>query len=83
MSAPKRAQSIEAAVDTLRRDGAPFELVLQTKTGRYVEAQGRPLGGRAVMRLKDVSSQRQDYLDLARDHENLKVETLGLRARSR
>ncbi|MEY4092502.1 MAG: hypothetical protein RLZZ496_1684 [Pseudomonadota bacterium] len=78
--APKRAQSIEAAVDTLRRDGTPFELVLQTKTGRYVEAQGRPLGGRAVMRLKDVSSQRQDYLDLARDHENLKVETLGLRA---
>ena len=32
------------------------------------------------MRLKDVSSQRQDYLDLARDHENLKAETLGLRA---
>lgn len=78
--APKRAQSLEVAIDALRRDGTPFELVLQTKTGRYIEAQGRPLGGRAVMRLKDVSSQRQDYLDLARDHENLKAETLGLRA---
>jgi len=78
--APKRAQSLEAAIDALRRNGTPFELVLQTKTGRYIEAQGRPLGGRAVMRLKDVSSQRQDYLDLARDHENLKAETLGLRA---
>ncbi|NBR10763.1 MAG: PAS domain-containing sensor histidine kinase [Alphaproteobacteria bacterium] len=78
--APKRAQSLDAAIDALRRNGTPFELVLQTKTGRYIEAQGRPLGGRAVMRLKDVSSQRQDYLDLARDHENLKAETLGLRA---
>lgn len=78
--APKRAQAIETAIESLRREGTPFDLVLHSKSGRYIEAQGRPLGGRALLRLKDVSGQRQDYLDLARDHENLKIETLGLRA---
>ncbi len=78
--APKRAQAMDEAVTALRKDGTPFQLVLQTKTGRHIDVDGRPITGRAVLRLKDVSGQRQDFLDLARDHENLKVEALGLRA---
>ena len=78
--APKRAQTMDEAVTALRKEGTPFQLVLQTKTGRHIEVDGRPITGRAVLRLKDVSGQRQDFLDLARDHENLKVEALGLRA---
>src|SRR6476646_9251898 len=65
------AHRIELAVDTLRRDGRGFVLTFTTRAGRPIEAEGRAIGGRAVLRLRDVSGIEQELLDLAARHDQL------------
>ncbi len=75
-----RVSLIEAAVAALQGDGTPFQLTVQANNGRHIEVEGRTFSGEAVMRLRDINTQRQEFLKLASDHENLKIETIGLRA---
>ena len=72
------AQRMEQAVDTLRSDGRGFVMTLTTRAGRPIEAEGRAIGGRAVLRLRDVSGIEQELLDLAARHDQLlsDVETM-------
>jgi signal transduction histidine kinase len=72
------ARRMEQAVDTLRRDGRGFVMTLTTRVGRPIEAEGRATGGRAVLRLRDVSGIEQELLDLAARHDQLlsDVETM-------
>jgi hypothetical protein len=75
---PAEAQRMEQAVDTLRSHGRGFVMTLTTRAGRPVEAEGRAIGGRAVLRLRDVSGIEQELLDLAARHDRLlsDVETM-------
>ena len=52
---PDKAQAMERAVDALRASGEGFSMQLMTLNGRAIEADGRAIGGRAVLRLRDVS----------------------------
>ena len=72
------ARRIEQAVDDLRHDGRGFALAFTTRDGRPIEAEGRAVGGRAVLRLRDVSGIEQELLDLAARHDQLlnDVETM-------
>ncbi|HEY7458458.1 MAG TPA: PAS-domain containing protein [Xanthobacteraceae bacterium] len=74
-----RAYAIEHAVDALRRRGEPFSLVLNTKSGRHVEAEGRPIGGAAVLRLRDVTGAKLEHAVLAERHRRLERELEALR----
>jgi signal transduction histidine kinase len=74
-----RAHAIEQAVDALRRRGEAFSLVLATKTGRHVEAEGRPIGGAAVLRLRDVTGAKLDHALLAERYQKLEREMTALR----
>jgi signal transduction histidine kinase len=69
---------MEQAVDTLRSHGRGFVMTLTARAGRPVEAEGRAIGGRAVLRLRDVSGIEQELLDLAARHDRLlsDVETM-------
>ncbi len=75
---PAAAQRMEHAVDTLRRDGRGFVMTLTTSAGRPLEAEGRAVAGRAVLRLRDVSGIESELMDLAARHDRLRgdVETL-------
>jgi signal transduction histidine kinase len=75
---PIAAHRMEEAVDTLRRDGRGFVMTLTSRSGRPIEAEGRAIGGRAVLRLRDVSGIEQELLDLAARHDQLlsDVETM-------
>jgi signal transduction histidine kinase len=75
---PAAAHRMEQAVDTLRRDGRGFVMTLTSRTARPIEAEGRAIGGRAVLRLRDVSGIEQELLDLAARHDQLlnDVETM-------
>jgi signal transduction histidine kinase len=75
---PPAAQRMEQAVETLRSDGRGFVMTLTTTAGRPVEAEGRAVGGRAVLRLRDVSGIERELIDLAARHDKLlsDVETL-------
>jgi len=65
------ARRMEQALDTLRRDGRGFVMTLTTRAARPIEAEGRAIGGRAVLRLRDVSGIEQELLDLAVRHDQL------------
>ena len=53
---PARAAAMEQAVDALRTRGEAFAMAFTTLGGRPIEAQGRAIAGRAVLRLKDAAA---------------------------
>jgi signal transduction histidine kinase len=77
---PDKAQAMERAVDALRARGEFFSIGLMTLAGRVLEADGRAVGGRAVLRLRDVSGIKRDYAELAARHEKVVSDTDSLRA---
>jgi signal transduction histidine kinase len=76
--APDQARPVEEAVEALRLRGESFDLALTTLAGRHVEAEGRALGGSAVLRLRDVTGAKRQVADLAARHDKLlrEVDTL-------
>jgi signal transduction histidine kinase len=68
---PGKAHALEDAVDALRARGESFSLALTTLSGRHVEADGRAIGGRAVMRIRDLSGAKREYAELAAQHQKL------------
>ncbi len=75
-----KAVAMERAVEALRARGEPFSMAFTTLSGRPIEAQGRAVAGRAVLRLKDASGVKRDLLDLAGRYETLQNEIAALRA---
>jgi len=76
----KRARAMEQAVDALRKRGEAFAMTLTTLGGHPIEAHGRAIGGRAVLRLKDASGIKRDLVELLSRHEALRTEVASLRA---
>jgi signal transduction histidine kinase len=52
---PQSALALERHVDQLKSSGESFLVSLITKNGQIVEAAGQAVGGRAVLRLRDIS----------------------------
>ncbi len=78
--APQSAQELEQKVDRLRLLGEPFHLPLSGATGRHFDAEGRAVGGRAVLRLREVSGDRLELIALRERYEATKFDAAGLRA---
>ncbi|HWG06084.1 MAG TPA: ATP-binding protein [Beijerinckiaceae bacterium] len=74
------AQDLEHCVERLRSRGESFRLALVSQTGRHIEADGRAIGGRAVMRLRDISGDRLELIRLREIHAHAQAELDGLRA---
>jgi signal transduction histidine kinase len=77
---PAAAQRMEQAVEALRSDGRGFVMTLTTTAGRPIEAEGRAVGGRAVLRLRDVSGIERELIDLAARHDKLNSDVETMRA---
>jgi signal transduction histidine kinase len=75
-----KATAIERAVDVLRARGEGFAMALTTLAGHPIEAQGRAIGGRAVLRLKDASGIKRELIELVERYEQLSTEVASLRA---
>ena len=74
-----KASAMEQAVEALRARGEAFSMSFTTLAGRPIEAQGRAVAGRAVLRLKDASGVKRELLDLVERHEALLSEVASLR----
>ncbi len=61
----KCAGDLERHLDMLFRTGEAFTTTLKTRTGSYVEALGRTTGGAVVLRLRDLTGERQMQAELA------------------
>ena len=77
---PGKAAAMEHAVDALRARGEAFAMTLTTLSGHPIEAQGRAIGGRAVLRLKDASGIKRELVELVARYERLSTEAASLRA---
>ena len=76
---PAQARTMERLVEALRNDGASFSTALTTLSGRPMEVEGRAIGGRAVLRLRDVGGVRRDLTELSIQHAKLLGEVDSLR----
>lgn len=60
--APADAGRLDTALGRLRDRGEAFRLTLLRSAGGFVEAEGSTLGGRALLRLRDVTQDRSTML---------------------
>ncbi|MGB6538875.1 MAG: PAS-domain containing protein [Xanthobacteraceae bacterium] len=74
-----KAKEMVRAVEALRTHGAAFAMTLTTRRGQPIEALGRVIAGRAVLRLKDAGAVRRDLAQLAERHEKALTELASLR----
>ena len=77
---PASAQSLEHAVDRLRGRGEGFRMAAVTVAGRHMEIEGRAVGGRAILRIRDVSGDRLDLTRLRERYGQVLNEVESLRA---
>jgi len=68
------ASMLENAVEALRKRGQAFGFSILTPRGRHVEAEGRPVGGVAVLRLRDVTGAKRDHAAVVTMHKQLEDE---------
>ena len=76
---PDKAQAIESAVAALRQEGKSFTQMLTTLQHRHLAVEGRAIGGRAVLRIKDLTGAKSELAELAADHQQLRrdIDTVG------
>ena len=65
------AQTLKASLDQLFAIGRSFNVILRTLAGGNVEAEGRAAGGRAVLRLKDISGYKLELSQISDTHNAL------------
>lgn len=76
----KCAGDLERYLDLLFRTGEGFTATLKTRSGSYVEALGRTTGGAVVLRLRDLTGERQMQAELAAKNAKISGELHMLQA---
>ncbi len=76
---PAQAQTLEANVALLRERGHGFRQDLVSQNGRHLEAEGRAIGSRVVMRVRDVSGDRLELMRLRKVQAEQKAQLEILR----
>jgi len=61
--APQDAGALDEAVEALRVRGTAFRITLHSLSGRFVEAQGQAVGGRALLRLRETTEERRSLIE--------------------
>ncbi|MBW3099106.1 sensor histidine kinase [Pseudohoeflea coraliihabitans] len=65
------ARKLDEAIDRLRSQAEQFEMTLETRQGRVLEAQGRVAGGRAFVRFVALSNLRAELAGLQAENTRL------------
>jgi signal transduction histidine kinase len=74
----ERAHELATAIASLRAEGDGFSMLLTTTDGRHLKADGRAVGGRAVMKLRDVSGVEGELAALTARYDKLESDTEAL-----
>ena len=78
--APAAARDMEHAVDALRARGISFAMTVTTLSDRIIEAEGHVIGGRAILRLREVSGAKYELAELTARHRKHIGDTAALAA---
>jgi len=73
-------EDLKEALDCLFSEGRAFTLYLKLKTGVSIEADGRAVGPRAVLRLRDVAGTKRDLARILEQHRSLSNDFRASRA---
>ena len=76
---PDQSRAICGAVEALRARGTGFALTLTTPSHRLIEVDGQAIGGRAVLRLRNVSGIRHELAELMVRYQKQIEQTDALR----
>jgi signal transduction histidine kinase len=77
--APEVASDLNDALTALRERGDSFNIPITVDAGHEIEADGRAVGGRAVMRLRLVSGIAQQLVHISAEHRQLQSRIEALR----
>ena len=78
--APAAAEALESGIERLRQRGEAFHLSLAGISGRRYDADGRAVGGRAMLRLREVSDERLELDSLRERCAEIEAYSEGLLA---
>lgn len=76
---PLEVSTVRTAVDKLRSRGESFSLTVNALSGALIEIEGKPVAGRAIMRLRAVTGERLERVRLGEKLEELSDLLLSLR----
>lgn len=79
-AAPADAKRLELATDALKERGEAFGFTLCAKAGAFVDVQGRPVAGRAVIRFREVTGERAQVMALSAELSQVASDRDGLDA---
>ncbi|WP_246742414.1 sensor histidine kinase [Microvirga splendida] len=60
--APADAAAVESSLEQLKDRGQVFRLTARGLGNRFIDVEGRTIGGRAILRLRDVTGDRSELL---------------------
>jgi signal transduction histidine kinase len=78
--AADKARAIQRAVESLRARGDSFSMTVTALSGRLIEAEGRAIGGCAVLRLRDLTGIKRELAELMERHRAATAEAQQFRA---
>lgn len=78
--APADAAKLDGALDRLRERGEGFQMTVRTLQERFVEAEGRIVSGRALLRLREVTGDRFALHRVKEELNRTRNELEGFRA---
>jgi signal transduction histidine kinase len=76
---PSVADEMTRAVDMLRAQGRAFMMNLSSISGQPIEAVGRAIGGRTVLRMREVSGTKADLAEVTLRYQNVLATAATLR----
>jgi PAS domain-containing protein len=81
---PADAATVEGALEQLKGRGEGFRLIAATLDHRFIDVEGHTMGGRAILRLREVTGDRAELLkvraDLSQARGDLRSTTMLLDA---
>ncbi|CAH1659395.1 Histidine kinase [Hyphomicrobiales bacterium] len=77
-AAPPDAKRLELATDALKDRGEAFSVTLRSKAGPFIDIEGRPVAGRAVIRFREVTGERAQVMALRGELERVTADHAAL-----
>ncbi|MGO4407470.1 ATP-binding protein [Bosea sp. RAF48] len=77
-AAPADAKRLELATDALKERGEAFNVTLRSKAGPFIDIEGRPVAGRAVIRFREVTGERAQVMTLRGELERVTADHAAL-----
>jgi len=75
---PTEAKRLELSTDALKERGEAFGFTLRAKTGAFIDIEGRPVAGRAVIRFREVTGERGQVMALRGELEGVASDRAAL-----